>query len=226
MSYSFAQYQLVRETLWAAQDLGRWLEHKGERSFPVADLTRSSYPTLGPYAETKPHGIPDIRANSPFAATAGLGTLGLHGMLLTPEFGPRQRFSFLLTTAELESTPYQGPDLCLQCAKCVASCPVQALSKDRTDDVAVDDRVYTCSYRQEVRCRWARSLGMVPEEGPACLGWKDPGLPVPDSLTEDEVQEAIRHKDPLQVVAYRYPFQTDVIIEQCLKACPVGKSLG
>ena len=69
----------------------------------MADLAENPVRNLAPYWEFAwAHlGHPDLRQNAQVAAKAGLGEIGAHGMLLTPEYGPRQRFSFLLTTAEL-----------------------------------------------------------------------------------------------------------------------------
>jgi epoxyqueuosine reductase QueG len=47
-------------------------------------------------------------------------------IVLTPEFGPRNRFGVILTTAEIEPDPmYDGPKLCdpTKCDICVKSCP-------------------------------------------------------------------------------------------------------
>ena len=61
-----------------------------------------------------------------FGATAvrcGLGEKGLHGALLTDDFGPFQRVCFLLTDAEIEPDPPVTPHLCDQCGACVKGCP-------------------------------------------------------------------------------------------------------
>ena len=53
------------------------------------------------------------------AAAAGLGELGWSKVFLTPQFGPRQRFIFMLTDAELEPDPLFKGKLCIKCMKCV-----------------------------------------------------------------------------------------------------------
>ncbi len=62
------------------------------------------------------------------AVKCGLGELGLHGALLTDEFGPFVRTCFILTDAELEPTPVKTPHLCDKCGKCVEGCPGHAIS--------------------------------------------------------------------------------------------------
>ena len=47
------------------------------------------------------------------AVAAGLGEFGWMSIVLTPEFGPRNRFGVILTTAEIEPDPlYSGERLC------------------------------------------------------------------------------------------------------------------
>lgn len=60
------------------------------------------------------------------ANAAGLGEFGWNGIMLTPEFGPRNRFSAIITTLELEPDPmYSGEPLCdpTKCQICVEACP-------------------------------------------------------------------------------------------------------
>ena len=64
------------------------------------------------------------------AEDCGLGEKGLSGSILTDDFGPFQRYVFILTDAELEADSPATPHLCDKCGKCVAACPGKALSKD------------------------------------------------------------------------------------------------
>ena len=64
------------------------------------------------------------------AYAAGLGEFGWSSLMLTPEFGPRNRFGAVLTTAELEPDPmYSGPRLCdpAKCRICEKMCPTGAI---------------------------------------------------------------------------------------------------
>ncbi len=64
------------------------------------------------------------------AVDAGLGERGLSGTVLTDDFGPCQRYVFLLTDAELPADPAVTPHLCDHCGKCVQGCPGHAISPD------------------------------------------------------------------------------------------------
>ncbi len=64
------------------------------------------------------------------ALDCGLGERGLSGSILTDEFGPFQRYVFILTDAELEADPIPQPHLCDNCGKCVKACPGKAISDD------------------------------------------------------------------------------------------------
>jgi len=102
------------------------------------------------------------------AVAAGLGTLGLSGLLLTPEFGPMQRLVTVLTSAELEPTPlYDGPELCrpdLCGMKCVRLCPAQAFSEKERQSCVIGDRTLTYSTHDNIRCSYAIH-GMIKGDG-------------------------------------------------------------
>ena len=63
------------------------------------------------------------------AVEAGLGTLGLNLMLLTPEYGPRVILTAVLTSAELEPDRRLTQPLCPgeECGRCLLACPGDAV---------------------------------------------------------------------------------------------------
>lgn len=65
------------------------------------------------------------------AVEAGLGTLGLNLMLLTPEYGPRVILTAVLTSAELEPDRRLTQPLCLgeACGRCLLACPGDAVQQ-------------------------------------------------------------------------------------------------
>ncbi|MBT3380887.1 MAG: epoxyqueuosine reductase [Lentisphaerae bacterium] len=83
---------------------------------------------------------PDVMIHLRIAAfLCGLGEIGYSKMLLTPQFGPRQRVGIIITDAELEPDPLypdtDGPQLCNRCMACVKDCPGEAISP--TDTIKV-----------------------------------------------------------------------------------------
>ncbi|MCF7853664.1 MAG: 4Fe-4S binding protein [Candidatus Pacebacteria bacterium] len=77
---------------------------------------------------------PDVMIHLRIAGyLCGLGEIGYSMMLLTPEFGPRNRIGVILTDVELEPDPiYDGPQLCNRCMACVRDCPTGAISRNET----------------------------------------------------------------------------------------------
>lgn len=64
------------------------------------------------------------------AVKCGLGEKGLHGAILTDEYGPFVRYCFILTDAEIEATDMYTPHLCDGCGKCAKACPGKAITED------------------------------------------------------------------------------------------------
>lgn len=64
------------------------------------------------------------------ATRAGLGEFGYNNVVLTPQFGPRQRFNSILTDAELSPDPLLAEPLCLRdkCKLCLKACYMEAVS--------------------------------------------------------------------------------------------------
>ncbi len=68
------------------------------------------------------------------AVKCGLGEKGLHGAILTDEFGPMVRCCFVLTDAEIEETQMYVPHLCDKCGKCIKACPGKAIDDEGNVD--------------------------------------------------------------------------------------------
>lgn len=130
--------------LW---NMTRLLEDHGYETVPIPNMNggEAVSPLTGNFRKgwsmtvdgEKPH--PDILINYRIAAfCAGLGEIGYSRIFLTPEFGPRNRFNIILTSAPLEPDPiYSGPRICDRCMQCVKNCTTGALSKTETEKVRV-----------------------------------------------------------------------------------------
>ena len=69
------------------------------------------------------------------AQKAGMGYIGKHGLLITPEFGPSLRLAAVFT--DIENLPIDErnehswiKEFCNTCNKCVRKCPAQAIYKE------------------------------------------------------------------------------------------------
>lgn len=70
----------------------------------------------------------------PYAVKAGLGEYARNQMVITPEFGPRLRFSKIFTSLPLAHDRPERPGVtkfCDICTKCADACPVKALPYGR-----------------------------------------------------------------------------------------------
>lgn len=72
----------------------------------------------------------------PYAIKAGLGEYGRNQMVLTPEYGPRVRFSKIFTSLPLvndQPKPLGLTAYCHGCTKCADACPPKALPTGSPD---------------------------------------------------------------------------------------------
>lgn len=108
-------------------DVCRWLEDRGQEAVPLynhPDGLRGQGMAVSP---DKP--APDVLLNFDYAAyVAGLGTVGKGKFFLTPEYGPRQTFTIILTDAEIDPDPMFEGSFCDGCDECIRACPANAIS--------------------------------------------------------------------------------------------------
>lgn len=111
--------QLVKEIDQCNYDLARILKKQGYRSLVL--------PSRGlPF---RPNGKMAAISFAHVAEAAGMGTIGTHSLLITPEFGTRVRLACLLTEAPVPTTRRVDPvDDCTHCLDCVKVCPIGAIS--------------------------------------------------------------------------------------------------
>jgi len=109
--------------------LADWIERRGGAAMVVSPLAMD-------FAERGPEDVTPAGQGSLLlrlaAVEAGLGTLGLNTMLLTPEFGPRVYLGGVLTDQALEAGRPLGRELCLglaECGRCAAICPEDAIPR-------------------------------------------------------------------------------------------------
>lgn len=146
---NFGDYNLFGKT-WledeflaiACYDLVNVLEDNGWEACPIFPNPAELGPQGVSVAEGRP--APNVYPDFNYAAVAcGLGEIGMNGLLLTPEFGSRQRFHMIITDAEIEEDPIFEGSVCDRCGKCAKSCPLGAIDPDDTTDVVICGKTMT-----------------------------------------------------------------------------------
>jgi epoxyqueuosine reductase len=87
-----------------------------------------------------PDGMVSMRV---LGVAAGLGELGLSKVLLTPEYGPRQRIFGVFTDAELEPTPVFTGRVCDECMLCAKHCEAGAIGRERSETFEIEGRTFS-----------------------------------------------------------------------------------
>lgn len=179
-----------------AFEASTFLEDRGHTTYPFP----ANSPHLLRPSREYPGGPGDI-SHKHVAVACGLGELGWHTMVMTPEFGTRQKLTTVLTTAPLapDAIVAQGelcdPEACgYQCAR---ACPTAAIPRAGTGETTVQVSMdgVRLRYGRLVgwRCRWGCS-GMLKATG----GYKN--IPIPnEEPTEDELLEYKAQMDPWQL---------------------------
>ncbi|MBC7289464.1 MAG: hypothetical protein H5T86_15765, partial [Armatimonadetes bacterium] len=154
------------------------LEEAGWRAIP---MPATNIWRFRPYDGVERPFVPDI-SNIHAAAAAGLGEIGWSGLLLTPEFGPRQRFCTLITDAPLVPTPlYRGAPLCDRCMMCARHCLAEAFDKEVAGEcvVLIEDKEMRYANKNMWRCAWGEHFGV------------DLFLPKPDRIDEAVIRQQL-----------------------------------
>jgi len=87
-----------------------------------------------------PDGFVSLRI---IGVAAGLGELGHSKVLLTPQFGPRQRVFAIFTDAELEPTSLFEGQICDGCMECVRECEACAIGDSRDVKFTIEGREFS-----------------------------------------------------------------------------------
>jgi len=149
------------------------------------------------------------------AVAAGLGEFGWLSIVITPEFGPRNRFGVILTTAELEPDPlYGGPKLCNpdKCHICSDVCPTKAIGshaagESRTCELGVYGTINI------PRCQIAGD-GLLKKFG-ATEDWVNTNDPTSKDIAEANAKMPVSDRGLQHHESWHCGL--------CLSYCPVGK---
>ncbi len=169
--------------------LATWLEDHRWEACPIQDLDARIPPSGVPVkpGAPPPNVMIDVREA---AVRAGLGEIGLCGEVLTPEFGPRQRFQLILTDAPLEPTPMPAGSVCDRCGACAASCPLGAFRGQK--EAVIAGKTMTVGVIDYAVCRRCQNGARPNGDHPAGL---------PDRLGALCVRSCVHHLEGTRRVA-------------------------
>ncbi|MEO0435344.1 MAG: 4Fe-4S dicluster domain-containing protein [Pseudomonadota bacterium] len=174
--------QLNKEIDQANYDLARLLKKQGYRSIAL--------PSRGlPF---RPGQFKAALSYAHVAEAAGMGTIGTHSLLITPEFGTRTRLTCLLTEAPLTTTRRVDPvDDCTHCLDCVKICPVGAISAPAPGERYKIDAMRCKFYRDNVD-----NCGLCQKACSQATGHSEAngGPLAADALFQDAVSAASHHE--------------------------------
>jgi epoxyqueuosine reductase QueG len=132
----------------AVADIADWLRSKGIRSQAV-------------------HPLGGLVVTPPLAGKAGLGGQGMHGFLITPEFGPRQRLAPIFIEGKLFEYTDNDEHIwieqyCKNCRICQKECPTDAILDERVisvENIPGFGALKTCIDREKCFPYFAETLG-------------------------------------------------------------------
>ncbi len=204
LPYMVFGYNMLNDMLEEACDkMGAYLNEQGYRVFlPPASVGRDENEMMG------------IISNRHSAVAAGLAEFGMNGLALTPQWGPRVRWSVIVTDAELEPDPqYHGPKLCKECMHCADVCPTQAFSRDEQWEFKIGDK--DCRY-----CKLSRYVCRTAQTGlsKGSAGRLQMEVSKDDFTVVEDWRKLVRSDDKwnrLERVA--------AMCGRCMIECPVGR---
>ncbi len=157
--------------------MGRFLEDAGWKSVPIVSSNIWRYRG---HEGLREHFAPEV-SHIHAAVAAGLADFGYSGLALTPEYGPRNRFVQVITSAELEPTPLLDEELCDDCGLCKKHCMSGALTKEINgwNEVKISGRVYRYANKNLWRCAWGEHFDL------------DLDLDIPEKVDEEVILEYV-----------------------------------
>jgi len=133
--------------------VSEFLEDNGWEAVPLPNIP----PEVPPMGVSVKKGSPEPNVLLDFddaAVRAGVGEIGYCGVLLTPEFGPRQRIQMILTDAEIEPDPILVDDICPRSREFADFCPLGAFMGEK--EIVIAGRKMTVAdidYKKCASCK-------------------------------------------------------------------------
>jgi ferredoxin len=216
-SYNLFGYTyLNRELDFLAYRLSNFIEEFGWATLPVPGRSCS----LG--ARKPSYGMLSFRHA---AEAAGLASFGLSGLALTPQFGSRQRFLGLPTTAPLRpAEKFLTPaEVCDGCLECIASCPSQALEIKDPHECRLAGQTFKFARAIPNKCRIMHS-GLSTKVWPGAAFNPQVDVPVIENPTAADVYRQLwTERDPrLRVLEHSESTFGATNCGRCMVFCTAG----
>ncbi|MGN0878528.1 MAG: hypothetical protein ACI4WT_03610 [Oligosphaeraceae bacterium] len=218
MNYSYNMFgyaYLNREMDFLIYRLTMLLEQEGYAAMPL--------PARGTqYGVRKPYFGPLSYRHC--AVAAGLATFGLNGLALTPEFGSRQRFAGIPTTAPLKpAEKLLDQSLCDGCLECIRNCPAHALSLNPPHICTLGGQTY-----RYARCNQAACTHVA--RGLSTKVWKgalfNPNTDVPEQENQtraDHYDDLWSRRDPrIRISEHAEATYGATLCGRCMAFCTAG----
>lgn len=134
-------------------EITRYLENINYEAVPIFPNPTEAKGMGISVAEGKP--APNVTPDFQYAAVVcGLGEIGYCGEILTPEYGPRQRWQMVITDAEIEEDPILTESICTDCKKCAKACPLGAITGSEVIEICNKKmKVGTIDYNLCKKCK-------------------------------------------------------------------------
>lgn len=114
------------------------------------------------------------------AYLAGQGTFGYNNTVLTEKYGPRIRFTSIITSAEMPSSKPMTESLCIDCGKCTKACPVNAVA-DAVYPAGLTKKPLCVGYTDGLKAKGIPPCGICIKVCPVGAD-KDDSIPNPDFM--------------------------------------------
>jgi epoxyqueuosine reductase len=218
-SYNMFGYAFLnRELDHIAYRVTRYLEDRGFSALPI--------PARGEHYWDQDRNYGPISFRHA-AVAAGLGYFGWQGLLITPEFGTRQRIIAILTDARLEADQVQQQQLehCRRCLLCVKNCPAGAVKEDQEWQIEIGGEQFTYGVVDCEACEWM-------SEGYSSKLWAEApfhpkiDVPHPEKMDARTMYDLKWHyRDPaLNISEHAEGNFGASLCGRCQITCPLGKA--
>ena len=221
--YTWVEDHFLSQTSY---DLSLRIEEQGFEAVPIFAYNGAGMPKGVPVAPDRP--APNVYIDPRVAVVAaGVGEIGLGGFLLTPEFGTRQRFAFILTDAELEGDAVREKTLCGDCGACAEACPFGAIHLDQIQTITVQGQEMPVARVESGLCATcpngaflAAGRGKEPDRIAAACGRECLVRLEQSGKLGNRFEQPFRKREPWQLDALKRPLTRDAA--GVLRASDVG----